>query len=419
MNDNTIKCPNCGEAIDVNEVYAHKTEEKYKSLLASEKEKMQNAILSKQQALEEERRIFQEKKKNENKIFLERIEKEKLKLMGETRKQLDEEYHARIKAQEEALTEKDKKLSELRDSQLEVERLKRKMTDARKDMEIEFEKRISKERLEYEEVVMKRERERLGMEMNDKEMKMKEQTKLIDDLKAQLGEAKRSLEQRSMQLQGEVQELAIEEYLRTKFVYDEISEIKKGQRGADCLQIINEPLLPHCGKILYESKRTKDYSKDWIPKLKVDMQSKGADIGVLVTRVLPAGVNMIGQIDGIWVCSFEAFKGLSMVLRNTIVRLHQERSSQENKDGKMSMLYNFLTSNEFRMQIEGIIEGFVSMKNDLDRERRAMEKLWKQREKQLEKVISNTTNMYGSIKGIAGAAIPTIEYLELPDPDLD
>jgi hypothetical protein len=230
---------------------------------------------------------------------------------------------------------------------------------------------------------------------------------------------KRKQEQGSMQLQGEVQELAIEEYLMAQFPLDTIDEIKKGARGGDCVQIVNTRTKQNCGTIYYESKRTKDFQPSWIEKFKTDIRIKGANIGVLVTDVYPSDMQRMGLKEGIWICSYEEFKGLCKVLRESIVQLDSALATQENKGDKMSLLYDFLTSNTFRMQIEAIVEGFSQMQSDLDSEKRAMQRIWKTREKQIEKVITNTIDMYGSIKGIAGNAIGEIKALELPGANLD
>jgi len=237
----------------------------------------------------------------------------------------------------------------------------------------------------------------------------------LADQKKLMDEMKRKHEQGSMQLQGEVQELAIEEWLATTFPLDTIDEIKKGARGADCIQIVNTRESQNCGTIYYESKRTKDFQPTWIEKFKNDIREKGSNIGVLVTENLPKDMDRMGLKDGIWICTFEEFKGLSNVLRQTIIKVSNAVVSQENKGDKMEMLYTFLTSNEFKLQMEGIVEGFSQMNEDLLKEKNAMKRIWKQREKQIDKVINNTINMYGSIKGIAGNAIQSVQALELPE----
>lgn len=267
---------------------------------------------------------------------------------------------------------------------------------------------------------MQAEREKIRKAEEDKnEFKFKELQKQLEDQKKLTEEMKRKQEQGSMQMQGEVQELAIEEWLANQFPLDTIGEIKKGARGADCLQTVNTRSRQNCGLIYYESKRTKDFQPSWIEKFKADMRDKGADVGVLVTEVMPKDMDRMGIRDGVWVCTYEEFKGLCTVLRESVIKISTAISSQENKGDKMNMLYDFLTSNTFRMQIEAIVEGFTTMKNDLESEKRSMQRIWKQREKQIEKVVTNTIDMYGSIKGIAGNAIQGVKALELPGEDGD
>jgi hypothetical protein len=263
------------------------------------------------------------------------------------------------------------------------------------------------------------EKDKIRKSEEDKnELKMKELLKQLEDQKKLTEEMKRKQEQGSMQMQGEVQELAIEEWLAAQFPLDGIEEIKKGARGGDCIQTVNTRSAQNCGTIYYESKRTKDFQVGWIEKFKADIRERSADIGVLVTDAMPSDMDRMGMRDGIWICSFEEFKALCSVLRESIVKLSSAIVSQENKGDKMSLLYDFLTSSTFRMQVEAIVEGFSQMKADLDSEKRSMARIWKQREKQIDKVVTNTIDMYASVKGIAGNAVQTVKALEL-DAGLD
>jgi len=224
---------------------------------------------------------------------------------------------------------------------------------------------------------------------------------------------KRKAEQGSMQSQGEIQELAIEEFLKHQFPLDVIDEIKKGARGGDCIQTVNTRVSANCGTIYYESKRTKDFQPNWVDKFKADITSKGADIGVIVTQAMPKDMERMGEKNGIWICSYSEFKGLAHVLRSSIIKIHEASAKEENKGEKMTMLYSYLTSNEFKLHMENIVEGFTQMQTDLQKEKNAMSRIWNQREKQIQKVLLSTTGMYGSIKGIAGNAIPDMQALEL------
>lgn len=215
-----------------------------------------------------------------------------------------------------------------------------------------------------------------------------------------------------MQTQGEAQELLLEGILKENFPFDLIEEVGKGVEGADCIQTIRNNSGTACGKIIYESKRTKAWSNNWIDKLKSDKRNTGADMAILVTQAFPKDMDRFGEKDGIWVCGFNEVSGLAHALRSGIIKIYEAQRAQEGKGDKMQMLYDYLTGNEFRGQVEAIVEGFMAMKNSISRERIQMEKMWKEREKQLEKVLLSTSGMYGSVKGIAGASVADIPLLD-------
>lgn len=400
-NQTQIKCPSCGTSIDVQDILAHQVEEQYK-----------HQYQQKEAMLAEQQRVFEEKKKRENELFQERLEKElktqKQDLESAIRRKMSQEQEDQFKTMQKELDQKSEQLRELNRTKAEIERLKREKEELKEAAEAAAEKKLNEQLIAERERIRKTEEEK-------NELRFRELQKQLEDQKKLTEEMKRKQEQGSMQLQGEVQELAIEEWLQTNFPLDSIEEIKKGARGGDCIQIVHTRSKQNCGKIYYESKRTKDFQSGWIEKFKADMRDKGADVGVLVTEAMPSDMDRMGIRDGVWVCTFEEFKGLCAVLRETVIRVSLAISSQENKGDKMLMLYDFLTSNNFRMQVEAIVEGFTMMKEDLETEKRSMQRIWKQREKQIEKVITNTIDMYGSIKGIAGNAIQPVKALELPD----
>ncbi len=414
-NQTQIKCPNCGTAIDVQDILSHQLEDeikqKYQAQLAEEKKKYDSEFEGLKKAKEE----FEQKKKQENELFQERLEKQlkedrkiiELKLSSK----LKEEQSEQLKALQTELNEKSEKVKELNRSKAEIEKLKREKGELKEEIEAEAQKALNQKITEEKEKIRKAEEEK-------NELRFREMQKQLDDQKKLTEEMKRKQEQGSMQMQGEVQELAIEEWLASSFPLDTIEEIKKGARGGDCIQIVNTRTHQNCGTIYYESKRTKDFQPSWIEKFKADIRDKGANIGVLVTEVMPAGLDRMGLKDGIWICNYEEFKGLCAVLRESIIQLSNAIGSQENKGDKMFMIYDYLSSNTFRMQIEAIVEGFSQMKADLESEKRSMQRIWKSREKQIEKVVTNTIDMYGSIKGIAGNAIQSVKALELPEGEL-
>jgi hypothetical protein len=413
-NANRIACPNCGQEIDVNELLYHQLDEelgrKYAAKLAEEQQKFQGQLDS----LEQQRRSLEAEKKQFRQTLDEelaaRLRAEKKKLEGELRKQAEDEQAEQVKALQDELNEKSKKLQDFNKARSDIERLKREKDELRAAIEAESEKRLND--------ILTEERRKIHAAEEEKaRLKLSEREHVIEQLKDQLREAQRKAEQGSMQLQGEVQELAIEDWLQENFPLDTIEEIKKGARGGDCLQHIHTRSRKQCGTVYYESKRTKAFQPGWIEKFKNDIRERGADAGVLVTEAMPPDMDRMGFRDGIWICSFEEFKGLCVVLRESLIQLSNAITIQENKGDKMGMLYDFLTSNEFRLQIEAIVEGFVQMQGDLESEKRAMQGIWKKREKQIEKVLLNTNYMYSSIRGIAGNAIQAVPLLELPEGD--
>lgn len=271
-------------------------------------------------------------------------------------------------------------------------------------MEIELEQKLTEQLKTESEKIQKRESERV-------ELKLKEKNELVNALKQQMDEMKRKAEQGSMQLQGEVQELALEELLKSLFVTDLIEEVAKGAKGADIKHIVVNKIGCECGKILYESKRTKNFSYSWIEKLKNDAVAIKADICVIVSEAMPDGIDKIGYEDGVWICTYSDAKGLALLLRESLIAINAAYSAQSNKGEKMQMLYDYLTSNEFRLQLGAITEGFSNLHDSYIRERRAMERIWKEREKQLERILLNTNHFIGSIQGIAGSSIPEIKEI--------
>lgn len=405
-----INCPKCGEEIDVNDILYHQVDEqlknKYTNELLKEKEKF-DAQASK---LEDERKELESAKIKQKEEVAKQvnveIKQKELALKKKIKAEAEEEQSTALNSLRDELNDKSNKIKELNKNSVELEKIKREKDELEASIKAESEKELNKKLSEEKDRIQKE-------ESNKSELKFKELEKQLEDQKKLTEEMKRKQEQGSMQTQGEVQEIAIEEWLLEKFPLDSIQEIKKGERGADCLQIVHTRTRQNCGSIYYESKRTKTFQLGWIEKFKSDIREKNANIGVLVTDVMPSDMERLGLKEGIWICSFDEFKGLSAVLRESLVQLSTAIITQDNKGDKMGMLYDFLTSNEFKLQIESIVEGFTQMKSDLESEQRSMRSIWKKREKQIDKVLLNTTDMYGSIKGIAGDAIQSVSLLEL------
>ncbi len=414
-------CPKCQEPIDVNEaLYKQIEQENQSRFLAQQKafEKEVNEKRAQYQShfknLEQKEEALKEREKEQKAKFDEAVKQasalalqdERAKIIEEARKNAFLEQQKGLELLQKELDEKSKQVQELHQKEAEIERLKRENNEAESRLKAENEKRLN-EKLDLE-------REKIEKALHEKnELKFKQQEEQLEMLRNELKNAQRKAELSSQQFQGEVQELAIEEFLRQKFPLDCIEEIKKGQRGGDCIQVVHTREFQNCGKIYYESKRTKEFQKAWVEKLKSDMREIGADVGVIVSEALPKEMERMGLFEGVWVCSFEEFKGLSAVLREGVIQVGLAKKSQENKGDKVNLLYHYLTSSEFSMQVNAIIEGFEQLRVDLESEKRAMARIWKSREKQMEKVFEGTINMYGSIKGIAGNTIGQVKALEL------
>jgi len=313
-----------------------------------------------------------------------------------------------------AKNESDTKLKESRQKELEFLQQENALKQREEELELSLQRKLQEQRNELSEQIRKQEAERFSLRDTESQLKQKELEKQLEDQKKLVDEMKRKAEQGSMQLQGEAQELILEELLRDYFPFDVISEVGKGVRGADCIQTVRNTFGQECGRIIYESKRTKDFGNDWIDKLKKDMRAIGVDVAVIVSQCYPKGMDCFGEKDGVWICSFDEVKAVAYILRDGIIKLSNLAKAQDNKGDKMHLLYDYLVSNEFSEQWKAIREGYMSMRISIQKERDAMEKMWKAREKQLEKVLLNAAHIKGSIEGIAGS---DMIRLELGDDD--
>jgi len=428
---NSIQCPNCHTQIDIDEIFYHKIEEQYKQKHLAEQKKLReevegkrqeykqafDALKAKESAIQEQKEQFDEALRKATK---EQLRQERMKLQEELKRELVAEQSESMALLQRELEEKSKQVQELNRSKAQIEKLKRDMSEVESkakaeaqralNAQLEEEKRkLSQQAQELKAQALKEVREATELELKAKDEQIAQMAKSIED-------AKRKGEQGSMQVQGESLETIIESWLASQFPFDVIEEVKKGAFGADCIQTIHTRALQNCGVICYESKNTKAWSDGWISKLKQDMLKVNADLGVLVTSVYPNDMDRMGFVDGIWVCSLEEFKGSASLLRETLIRVHKSIQKEENKSDKMSLLYHYLTSNEFSMQLNAIVEGFMTMQTELEKERRSLMASWKRRQKLIDGVLQNTTEMYGSLQGIAGAgALGHIEALELAD----
>ncbi|MDY3113192.1 MAG: DUF2130 domain-containing protein [Helicobacter sp.] len=400
--ESNIKCPECGVVINVKEVVQEELKKELEAEAARQRAEYKAAL----ESLEKQKASLINREKNINEQVKKELQESLLKEREILKKEILKDNENSLESLKKELNEKSKQIKELNYTKIKLEQAQREKQELESKLKAEAKKELNAELL--------RQREQLQKELNaQNELKLKEKDLQLESMTTQIKELQRKAEQGSQQLQGEVQELAIEEYLKARFPFDNILEIKKGAKGGDCLQIVNTREVANCGKIYYESKRAKEFSKAWIEKFKDDIREKGADIGVLVSEVMPKELECMGVLNGVFICTFLEFKALVGILRENVISLHLAKSAQINRQDKMQLLYNYLTSVEFKMQIEAIVEGFSQMQSDLDAEKRAMQNIWKKREKQIQRVLENTIDMHATLKGIAGAAVGEIKALEL------
>ncbi len=379
-----IKCPNCGHQFEPNESIREEIEKELRTKAAD----------------------WQKKKNEEFQLKLD-DEKKRLQqsLEENIRKNVSADFENKLKLAEQNNKDNEEKLKQARQQQLEFLKKEQELKNKEAELELSVQKKLQEEREKLSVEIRKLEEQRINAKETEFQLRLKELEKQLDDQKKLADEMRRKSEQGSMQLQGEVQELALEELLKTAFPFDMISEVGKGVRGADCIQTVRNNFGQECGKIIFESKRTKDFAGDWIEKLKADMRSQGADVAVIVTQALPKDMDRFGEKDGVWICSFAEVKPIVQMLRDGIIKISSALKSQENRGDKMHLLYDYRTSREFAGQWQAIREGFMNMKLSIQKERDAMEKMWKAREKQLEKVLLNAAHVRGSIEGISGTDV--------------
>lgn len=368
---NTIRCTHCGKEIEISEALSHELKASYEQ--------------------DYQKKLEQAQKDVEGKVRKELLEKGGLEL-ADLKKQLDE---------------KSKKVDEMREQEIKLRNEKRRLEDKEKEMNLELERRMDEERKKVEEKVLREESER-------QRLKEAEKDKVINDLKVALEDAQRKASQGSQQLQGEVQELDLEVNLREVFPDDEIIPIGKGVNGADIRQIVKTKRGNACGEILWESKRTKAWGGDWADKLKGDVRAQKATMGIIISSVLPKDLKTtFGFWEGIYVTTYECYLPLVEVLRQKLIEVAYQKFVSQNRGEKADILYEFVTSHEFRQQVEALAEVYQESLEQITKERAAFERSWKARESQARRILLATSSMYGSMQGIVGGSMPQIKAFDL------
>ncbi len=298
-------------------------------------------------------------------------------------------------------------MAEAQKAQADLLKKQRELDDAKRELDLTVEKRVQASVAEVREKAKKEAEDNLKLKVSEKEEQ-------IASMQRQIEELRRKAEQGSQQLQGEVMELELESTLRSKFPFDSIEPVAKGEFGGDVIQRVVSPMGLLCGAILWESKRTKNWSDAWLAKLRGDQRTAKAEISVLISQALPKDIESFSHVDGVWVTAPQYALPLVMALRQTLIEVANSKQSQEGQQTKMELVYGYLTGPRFRHRVEAIVEKFSDMQADLDREKKAMTRLWAKREAQIQGVIESTVGMYGDLQGIAGRALEEIEGLEVP-----
>lgn len=407
-----IKCPNCGHNFDVEEALSGQLQAHFKAEFEKKVAEQAKVFNNEKAKLEREKEEFEEKKEKENELFKEKLEQKIAKEKEKIQNQTKENFELQLKALQEENDKRKEENRELKSKELDLLKRENELKEKAEEQELNLQKQLLEKQKEIEEKGRAKEREA-------NQLKEKEYQKQLDEQKKLIEEMKRKAEQGSMQLQGEVQELALEELLNLAFPFDNISEVPKGINGADVIQTIINTNQIECGTIVFESKRTKNFDKKWIDKLKQDQVRVKGDIAVLVTQTLPTELDRFDFVNGVWICHFNEVKSLTKVLRESLLKAQSVITIQENKGDKMELLYNYLTGNDFIQKVKRIIENYDGMINQLNSEKKATYRMWSEREKQIWVVQENINAMFGDIKGIAGNSISSSDLLELPEPDIN
>ena len=416
-----IKCPNCGHQFPMEDAVSEEYKKELREKMTGYIKKKDEELLKKQEEFLRKEQILLQQAQQKEAEYAGKLADEKVKIQksleGNIRKSISADFENQVKLLQQSNKDNEIKLQEARGKQLEYLKKEQELKNKEQEMEIHIQQTLLKERQKIGEEIRKLEEQRTNTRETEYQLRMKEMEKQLEDQKKLVDEMKRKAEQGSMQMQGEVQELLLEDLLRGSFPFDMITEVGKGVRGADCIQTIRNQFGQECGKIVYESKRAQHFANDWIEKLKAEMRTQGADVAVIVTQAMPKDMEQFGEKNGVWICSFAEVRALAHILRDGIIKIYNASRSQENKGDKMHLLYAYLTGQEFAEQWKAIREGFLSMRMSIQKERDAMEKLWKAREKHLEKVLLNAAHIRGSIEGIAGQDSIDLNLLEDNDKD--
>ncbi|MCX7868346.1 MAG: DUF2130 domain-containing protein [Terrimicrobiaceae bacterium] len=408
MPDISILCPKCGAEFALSEAVTHRIREQLEGDFQKKLAERQEALAARERKIEEQQAGLEKLEAQARARIEEALAKERQRIEAEAARRASEKLDAELRDLRARLDSETAKRRAAEELELDLRKKARELEEARQSANLELARKLDEERAKIAAEAAQRaaEAERLNIAQKDK---------VITDLQQQIAALKQKAEQGSMQLQGETLELTLESDLRTAFPFDEIAEVKKGQRGADCLQTVRTNQGFVCGAILWEAKRARNWSNDWPEKLKADQREAAADLAVLVTTCPPEGLRGIGLHDGVWVCELPFALGLAAALRQGLISTAAQRVQQSNRADKAQALYDHVCGVGFRQHIEALVEAFLGLQEQLEAEKRAFAKQWKEREARLSSAITHTAMLYGGVQGIAGReALPEVSALALP-----
>jgi len=412
MAEPTIFCPQCKSEIKLTESLAAPLLESVRRDYEQRLAQKDNEISKREKLLNQRAESIEKAKQNLDHEIEQKLRSERARIVSEEAQKAklaigsDLEQKAKeINDLQLLLQEQDKKLGEAQQVQAELLRKQRELDDAKRELDLTIEKRVQANLVAERDKAKKEAEEEL-------KLKVMEKDQTITAMQKQIEELKRRAEQGSQQLQGEVQELQLESLLRAKFPRDTIHPVAKGDFGGDVLQRVIGPLNQICGTILWESKRTKNWSDGWLPKLRDDQRAAKADVAVILSQALPKDVDTFGFLDGVWVADPKVAVPVALSLRQSLIEISAARQASQGQQTKMEMVYGYLTGPRFRQRVQALVEAFSSMKEDLDREKKTITRQWAKREEQIDRVMQATVGMYGDLQGIAGKTLQEIEGLE-------
>jgi len=400
----TIVCPKCRFEIEVTEVLATQLRAKLEQEFAETLRSRESEYAARETKLTEQKNQLTREKAAIAEEVAARLAKEREQLCKELTQKAKEDVAVDLKSTQSELTDVRGKLKLAQDQELALRKQKRELEDEKAALALEVVRQVDAQLTQARDAVRKEVTE-------ERQLKEKEKDLQIAGMLKQIEELKQKAEQGSQQLQGEVLEIDLEESLRRAFPLDEVVPVAKGVFGGDVNQRVRDPSVGDCGSILWESKRTKHWNQDWIAKLKDDQRAAKAQFAILVSDQLPPDITSFAQHSGIWVTNRACAMGLAAALRAGLIQLAAARRAQEGQQGKMEVLYNYLSSEHFKHRMEGIIEPFMSLREQLESEKRSAHTAWAKREKQLDRALASTCGLYGDLGGIIGQSLPAIEHL--------